>query len=334
MILVVLAAGWLFYGLPTNKSDSTTERSGEEQEAGALGEQPDAAPQGSGSISDRGMGTPPTEQAPGEIDGGQTASDSPYLLAHLPFKEEEVTSIMASWNGKRMPVPAERQYVLLQSLRLTDMKSAAAQPERKTAANPVVLQFELADSSFELSYDLDNNAFEYQGRSYYADDQVLLLMQGLFPQIPELAALDTLLERARVEHEQAGTIEPKALDAKRAEVEGLDFNGWESRLEQMKPEDIVWEIPFYDDFIGQVGQARLYKGGVLKLNGRIVFDTAAHETVDGVKVGIGIDDVLNKLGPEALKLASEWSYKVGDYYRFRVYFEDKKVKYIVLCKPL
>lgn len=308
MIIVVMVAGWIFYGRPD-------------------------APSG---VSTNAPVQAPAEE-PGEAAGEanhEAADESPYLLDHLPFKEEEVLAITAGGNGIHADVPAERRFVLLQSLRYTDMKSALAAPVPAASRKPIVLQFKLADTHYELTYDLTDNAFEYQGQYYYADDQVLLLMQGLFREREELASLDALLEQARVEQEQAGTVDPDPLDAEAARVDGLDFDGWEQRLAKAQPEEIVWAKPFYDDGTGQVKQARLFKDGVLVVNRMIVFTRPEHQSADGVKTGIGTEDVIAKLGPQALKLVSRWSYKVGDYFRFHVYYADGKVKYLALSQPL
>lgn len=308
MIIVVMVAGWIFYGRPD-------------------------APSG---VSTNAPVQAPAEE-PGEAAGEanhEAADESPYLLDHLPFKEEEVLAITAGGNGIHADVPAERRFVLLQSLRYTDMKSALAAPVPAASRKPIVLQFKLADTHYELTYDLTDNAFEYQGQYYYADDQVLLLMQGLFREREELASLDALLEQARVEQEQAGTVDPDPLDAEAARVDGLDFDGWEQRLAKAQPEEIVWAKPFYDDGTGQVKQARLFKDGVLAVNRMIVFTRPEHQSADGVKTGIGTEDVIAKLGPQALKLVSRWSYKVGDYFRFHVYYADGKVKYLALSQPL
>lgn len=221
MIIVVMVAGWIFYGRPD-------------------------APSG---VSTNAPVQAPAEE-PGEAAGEanhEAADESPYLLDHLPFKEEEVLAITAGGNGIHADVPAERRFVLLQSLRYTDMKSALAAPVPAASRKPIVLQFKLADTHYELTYDLTDNAFEYQGQYYYADDQVLLLIQGLFREREELASLDALLEQARVEQEQAGTVDPDPLDAEAARVDGLDFDGWEQRLAKAQPEEIVWAKPFYDD---------------------------------------------------------------------------------------
>ncbi|GJM83965.1 hypothetical protein HMSSN139_64610 [Paenibacillus sp. HMSSN-139] len=303
-----MVAGWIFYGRPD-------------------------APSG---VSTNAPVQAPAEE-PGEAAGEanhEAADESPYLLDHLPFKEEEVLAITAGGNGIHADVPAERRFVLLQSLRYTDMKSALAAPVPAASRKPIVLQFKLADTHYELTYDLTDNAFEYQGQYYYADDQVLLLIQGLFREREELASLDALLEQARVEQEQAGTVDPDPLDAEAARVDGLDFDGWEQRLAKAQPEEIVWAKPFYDDGTGQVKQARLFKDGVLAVNRMIVFTRPEHQSADGVKTGIGTEDVIAKLGPQALKLVSRWSYKVGDYFRFHVYYADGKVKYLALSQPL
>ncbi|MGG6312921.1 hypothetical protein [Paenibacillus macerans] len=331
MIVFVLIVGWLFYGPPADRPDTSAGGPGKEQGTGVAVDEPKSDLPASKEL-------PQTEQATGDGTGNSpAAAESPYLLDRLPFTEEEVVSVTAGGNGVSRTIPAERQFVLLQSLRFTDMKSAAATVGPAASRKPVMLQFKLADQGrFELTYDLAANAFEYHGQFYYADDEVLLLMQGLFGERKELASLDALLEQARVEREEAGAAaaEPRPLDAERAKVDGLDFAGWEQRLEQTEETEIVWSRPFYDDSAGQVKQARLYKDGVLILNRKFVFTQPEHQTADGVKVGIGPDEVMDKLGPEALKLVSRWSYKVGDYYRFHVYFEDRQVVYIILSQPL
>lgn len=328
MILVVLVAGWLFYGLPGNKSHSSNNGQKEEQTAETPADSADSA-------MTQTAGTGPEADALAVKDGQTPGNaESPYLLDHLPFKEEDVTGITAKSDSGSVQVPAKRKAVLLQSLRFTDMQGAAVKENPVAERKPIILQFTLNNSSYELTYDLALNAFQYDGHAYYADDQVLLLMQGLFRENKVLASFDTLLEQARVEQEQAGSAEPQALEASRAQVEGLDFDGWEKRLAGEQAENVLWEKPFYDDSEGQVKQARLYKDGVLALNRIIVFTMADHQTADGVKVGIGESGVMDKLGPKALRLVSRWSYKVGDYYRFHVYFQDQKVKYVVLSQPL
>ncbi len=309
MIIVVMVAGWIFYGRPDTPSSGVTTNAPVQAPAAEAGE----AAEGTNN---------------------EAAAESPYLLDHLPFKEEEVLAITAGGNGLHANVPVERQFVLLQSLRYTDMKSALAGPIPAASRKPIVLQFKLADTNYELTYDLTGNAYEYQGKYYYADDQVLLLMQGLFHEREDLASLDALLEQARVELEQAGTVDPAPLEAEAAQVDGLDYDGWEQRLAKTPSEEVVWAKPFYDDGTGQVKEARLFKDGVLALNRIIVFTRPEHQSADGVKTGSGTDDVTAKLGPEALKLVSRWSYKVGDYFRFHVYFANGKVKYLALSQPL
>lgn len=71
------------------------------------------------------------------------AAESPYLLDHLPFKEEDVTAVTAKSDSGSVQVPAERQAALLQSLRLTDMQGAAVKESPEAERKPVVLQFAL-----------------------------------------------------------------------------------------------------------------------------------------------------------------------------------------------
>lgn len=119
-----------------------------------------------------GQSTAPLE----EDQMGET--DSPYLLDHLPFKEEEVGSISVIHSGIKIGVPTERQYVILQSLRFTDMQAAVT--EESSLSEQIILQFNLTNQRvIEVPYNMDSNAFESEGKAYYSDDQVLLLMHGL-----------------------------------------------------------------------------------------------------------------------------------------------------------
>ncbi|GGH40660.1 hypothetical protein [Paenibacillus segetis] len=255
----------------------------------------------------------------------------PYLIEMLDFQEEDVQSISVEYKGMKQDIPAERLYVILQSLRWADTTAAKAETEAKADVEQAVIHFALKEQVVDLPYDINNNTFELGGSSYYADDQVLLLMQGLFRINVELAELDTFLEQARIQQENAGNVDPEALTAERVQMDGLDFNGWETKL---KDAESVWTISFYDEGTGEVKKAQKFDHGIIMLNRQIIFTNDVYETGDGVKVGLTIDQVMDKLGPWAMKLVSRWSYKVGDYYNFHLYFDLNKVKYIVLSQPL
>ncbi len=261
-------------------------------------------------------------------------AESPYLLDRLPFAAAEVSAITVGGHGHSYDIPEERRAVLLNSLRFTDTESALAEPVPAASRQPIVLQFTLPGKSFNLTYDLTTNAFEHEGQYYYADDQVLLLLQGLLREREELASLDALLEQARVEQEQADLVDTQALAPEQAEIAGLNYLGWEQRLGQAGAGEIEWAKPFYDDSTGEVKEARLYRDGVLLLNQMIVFTQDEYATKDGIKPGISTREVERKLGSKAAKLASRWSYKVGDYFRFHVYLQKGQVQYVVLSQPL
>ncbi|GAA0138135.1 hypothetical protein YSY43_49760 [Paenibacillus sp. YSY-4.3] len=258
-------------------------------------------------------------------------AQSPYLLDHLSFEEEEVNSVFAVWNGTKKEIPVERQYVILQSLRFTDMQAAVT--ETASPAGQVVLQFALSDQRIiELSYNLGNNAFEAAGKAYYADDQVLLMMHGLMQPDSELGAFDAFEERARLEAEKhANSLEPEGIERELIAVDGLIYSDWEERL---NTETTDWRVPYYDNSVGEVKEVRKFKGGILELNNKIVFSDGSHETPGGVKVGLSTAEVGKKLDADARKLPSKWSYKSGDYFRFHLHFDGSKVKYMVLSQPL
>ncbi|MFD3261828.1 hypothetical protein ACE3MQ_24830 [Paenibacillus lentus] len=261
----------------------------------------------------------------------QGEADSPYLLDHLPFKEEEVNSISAIHSGTKIEIPSERQYVVLQSLRFTDMQAAVT--EAASSSEQVILQFNLANQRvIEVPYNLENNAYEADGKAYYADDQVLLLMHGLMNPDSELGLFDALEEKARLEMEQlAEAGEPGGIEQEQLAVDGLIYMDWEERLQT---EEADWELPYYDHAIGEIRKARKFQDGILQLNNKIVFSDSSHETPGAVKVGLTMAEVTKKLDADARKLPSKWSYKSGDYFRFHLYFDDSKVKYMVLSQPL
>lgn len=258
-------------------------------------------------------------------------ADSPYLLDHLPFKEEEVGSISVIHSGVKIEVPTERQYVVLQSLRFTDMQAAVT--EESPLSEQIILQFNLTNQRvMEVPYNIDNNAFEAAGKAYYADDQVLLLMHGLIRPESELGIYNTFEERARLEIEQLeGLSEPQGIEQEQIAVDGLIFIDWEERL---KTETADWEISYYDHATGEVREARKFKNGIVQLNNKIIFSDGSHETPGGVKVGLTTAEVTKKLDADARKLPSKWSYRSGDYFRFHLHFADSKVKYMVLTQPL
>lgn len=257
--------------------------------------------------------------------------DSPYLLDHLPFKEEEVGSISVIHSGIKTEIPTERHYVVLQSLRFTDMQAAVT--ETASSSEQIILQFNLTNQRvIEVPYRLDNNAFEAAGKAYYADDQMLLMMHGLLRPESELGVYDTFEERARLEMEQLEELsEPQGIEREQIAVDGFIYIDWEERL---RMETADWEIPYYDHATGEVREARKFKGGIIQLNNRIIFNDSSHETPDGVKVGLTAAEVTNKLKADARKLPSKWSYRSGDYLRFHLHFDSSKVKYMVLSQPL
>lgn len=300
----------------------------------------DKAPKitGSGAANDTRNAEPVLEENPSaqpeeahleQDQEGET--DSPYLLDHLPLKEEEVNSISVIRSGTKIEIPSERQYVVLQSLRFTDMQAAVT--ETASSSEQVILQFNLANQRvIEVPYNLENNAYEANGKAYFADDQVLLLMHGLIKPGSELGVFDALEERARLEMEQlAEAGDPAGIEREQIAVDGLIYVDWEERLQA---ETADWEIPYYDHAIGEVREVRKFQDGVLQLNNKIVFSDSSHETPGAVKVGLTATEVTEKLDADARKLRSKWSYKSGDYFRFHLYFNDSKVKYMVLSQPL
>ncbi|MFF2480989.1 hypothetical protein [Paenibacillus sp. NPDC058071] len=274
------------------------------------------------------MPEPPKETAP----PAETAPLTGKLREHLPFNtESEMTiSIHDNQSGKDYEIPADRKYVILQSMNWVDLEAAKA-PKAESPAS-VLLRFTVGDQTYEIPYWLESNTVEWQGQSFYMNDRTLLLAYGLLQPESQLGIIDQRFEQARLEQEnEQMSRRSYVYESDRLEVNGKDYDGWEKELAQLTP---VSKHKFYDTGTEKMDSVRQYESGIVTLSLTLVFEDSAFQTKDKIRVGLTDTEVLEALGKPNHKSASQWSYTIGDFSRFHLYFQDGKVAFVVMTTPL
>lgn len=264
---------------------------------------------------------------------------NPYLLEQQSWKEKDVKAITIKWDGNKASLSKNDTQIILDALRWTDTTIAVAQvasaksaTSSMSSAQDVQLIIDIgAKEPVVLAYDVSMNAYKADGKWYYANHQVLLLMNRVIKRDEKLALYDHLKQQATIEEQQAVTDEADQIQAEQLQIDGLDFKGWQQKLTQ---ETALWKIPFYDNDTAQVSEVTKSTDEIVMLPGQIVFMDGTHQTKDGIKVGMPKNEVERILDVKPLKTSSRWSYKVGDYYIFHIYFQQDKVAFIVLNSPL
>ncbi|ACT03980.1 hypothetical protein [Paenibacillus sp. JDR-2] len=253
-----------------------------------------------------------------------------YLKDALPFTTEEVKKIWV----KETLIPQDRMYVILQNLNGLEMTKAASAD--KTLSEESLIRFETADSVYRIPYDVNTNEYLLGGRRYYADDQVMLLMHGIMEPNSKLAEIDRMFEQSRIEMEthEGGIDESFSYKGERLTVTDNSYNEWEQLLLLRSSVQPTLLGHYYDDAVQAVGNITEYSDGVMQLNRSIVFMDSNYATPDGLAVGMSKEEVVQKLGKPNLQLDSKWSYKMGDYLKFHLYFDHNRIKYIELSQPL
>lgn len=264
---------------------------------------------------------------------------NPYLLEQQSWKEKDVKTITIKWEGNKAPLSKNDTQVILDALRWTDttiaealVASATSATSANSSAQDIQLQIDIgAKKPVVLSYDVSINAYAVGSKWYYANDQVLLMMNRVLKRDEKLALIDHLMQQATIEEQHGVTDEAEEIQAEQLQIDGLDFKGWEQKLTQ---ETALWKIPFYNNDTAQVSEVIKSTDEIVMLPGKIIFMDGTHQTKDGIKVGMTKNEVERILDVKPLKTSNRWSYKVGDYYIFHIYFQQDKVAFIVLNSPL
>ncbi|MCI3920659.1 hypothetical protein MO973_10480 [Paenibacillus sp. TRM 82003] len=168
--------------------------------------------------------------------------------------------------------------------------------------------------------------------AYAYDDQLALMFHALFEPGSAMGKAGKLYDAmlGQIASDQAPVQRETQVDAERLYVEGKDFDVWAKELAAAKP---IRETKFYG-FAGTLEPMAEYADGILKLNLAVAFTEPGAATPDGVEVGATKEEAREKLGEPNAEAANVWSYKIGDYLRFYLYFEEDAVVAMMHTMPL
>jgi len=261
-----------------------------------------------------------------------------YLTGSLKddpsYDAEKVESITVQYgNNELYTVPKNREYFILQSLYHLDLTVAKAEDQTISADN-MVIHINSADRIIAIPYDINKNTVQLGGALYYASDGVLKLMYGHYKQESELALIDRIYTIASEEsaESEARVDESFRYDYDQLTIDDMDFHGWNKHLSIDHNEINI--ANYYDDGTGTVSSIQYYEDVAVVSQREVLFISDSVATKDGIKIGLSKEEVLTTLGKPNLENEFQWSYLIGDYLKFRLYFEDNKVIFISLTLPL
>ncbi|GGD54040.1 hypothetical protein [Paenibacillus nasutitermitis] len=257
------------------------------------------------------------------------------LRDQLPFDTEKIESIslLPGSSGQEITVPADRVYVFPQNLYNENLSLAKADVQ-VSGDQDVLIRIHMADAVYAIPYDVDSNTYKLGNARFYADDQVMLLMHGLFRPESALALVDRIMAQASKEMNENDTnIDESFLyERERFDIAGKDYNAWADIT--ANDDSYSYSIPYYDFVAEKMGSVREFTDkGLIVLQGNLVFLKDTVGTTDGIKVGMTKDQVMTILGKPNLKLNTRWSYKLGDYLKFHLYLENDQVVFMSLTMP-
>lgn len=250
------------------------------------------------------------------------------------YDPEKVESITVQY-GSNEPytVPKNREYVILQSLYLLDLIVAKAEDQTISADN-VMIHINSTDRKVAIPYDINNNTFQLGDLLYYATDEVAKLMYGQYKQESELANIDRIYAIAAEESTESGVRVDESFryDFDQLTIDGMDFNAWKQHLSNNS--NYVNVANYYDSGTYKVSSIQYYEDIAVVSEREVLFISDSVTTKDGIKIGLSKEEVMTTLGKPNLENESEWSYLIGDYLKFHLYFENNKVVLISLTLPL
>lgn len=232
--------------------------------------------------------------------------------------------------------------IIIKNLYMLNLDMALGD-EHVSASYPVLITMFTENGMYELTYDLNLNAYFFNDLYFYADYEVAELMHYFFKAESALAKIEYfhLLWQSDINTLGANS-EPSpvnynlnyhetdflindfdymqwlaviAFTASSNEKEFTLLNEYNSSLESIVPIIIIPEVK-------------------IVLSDAIYFLDDQYSTVRGIKVGITKADVIEKLGEANLETETVWSYLIRDDLRFHLYFEEDAVKMISLTNPL
>ncbi|HIW35058.1 MAG TPA: hypothetical protein IAA29_19970 [Candidatus Paenibacillus intestinavium] len=284
------------------------------------------ATNGPTEVADTTTPTPADELAPQYLTGS-LQDDSSY-------DEEKIESITIQY-GSNEPytIPKDREYVILQSLYWIDLLVAEAKDQTITEDN-VMIHINSVDKVVAVPYNITKNTFQLGNKLYYASDGVAMLMYGQFKQESQLAMIDRIYAVAWEEsrESEAKVDESFRYDYDQLMINDMDFHGWKQNL--LNDSNYINVANYYDNGTDTVSDIRHYEDLAIVSQREVLFISDSVATKDGIKIGLTKEEVLTTLGKPNLERETQWSYQIGDYLKFRLYFENNKVVLISLTLPL
>lgn len=256
----------------------------------------------------------------------------------FPFNEKELSIISlftASYDEMAiMNLDYQTKiFVFFESLNHLNEKAKANVNLKKLEESnePIYIVYYLNnDDKKEYRYYVEKNIIVIEDEPFYASMPVFNLMTLLLKPssiIGDIKRIDSYQAlKFRVVHN-----DELHLQFDRFEVNNKDYNFWERELQNLKVEESFFG--FYS-FNNELEVINIYEEGIIQLPLTLIFTNNQYKTEDGITVGTTKDEVINRLGQPHYKSDFQWSYRVGDYTKFGLIFENDKVKYIELYMPL
>jgi len=226
--------------------------------------------------------------------------------------------------------------LIRQNLFWLDLDAAKVDLPSMFTPHPILIKLVVNDEEYELTYDLNLNAYMIRSDYYYADNQVTKLMHLYFNPDSKLATVARLQQLDSIEYSM---VEDAALhfyehlyEFERFNINNLDYHGWYKLVEE---HDSTEQIGLEHNIAIPYLTPLLYNAKLdILFSDAFYFFSDQFETKDGIKVGLSKDEVLKKLGKPNYETSVRWSYYIGDYLKFHLYFEDDKIKVISLTLPI
>jgi hypothetical protein len=257
----------------------------------------------------------------------------------IPFTKEEITSISVTRvsDGKVIPYDPAKDQVLNSALDFiySDAMSYQSAGHLDVDANQAIqIKYTTSRGNFVYNYQYDINAIiigdkpNYLGIGVYRFFAKELEPESEFGELVKLqnAAYEELLLKESPTYDESFR-----QDSDKMTIGGKDYNAWEKELNQRTPER---SVPYFDPLRDGISHTSVYPDGIILSDLLITFSTTQYSTKDGIKVGLTKAQVLKMLGEPNMKLKTEWSYFQGDYLKFKLLFQDDKLKYIELRMPV
>ncbi|TLS50121.1 hypothetical protein EMG79_27625 [Klebsiella pneumoniae] len=261
----------------------------------------------------------------------------------LPFTlevEEDATVYVQKVGSTDVFELAPHQAVIaLQTLRLTKPSPFVEWLEEVPSGPKASIVIASGANAYETSFYYEKNVLSSAtdnptgtGYLYAYDTHLSLLLYELFEPKTAMGTVGAFYDALIAEStpSEGGVQTEGAVEPERLTVEGKDYLAWEAELSGAEP----LEETSFVGFEGELEPMAAYDGGVLKLNLAYAFTEPGYATPDGIEVGTTREDVLVKLGAPNRALPDAWGYRIGDYFRFYLYFADDEVAAMLLTIPL